>query len=189
MVITMKNHFLFRCLPLLLLAALLLCACSGGENSGDAPEGCLRMENDAVDYTFCYNEAWETDRSDGMVGIKYNVAGDSSLAYASISVMSFTLANSNMGANNYWDDYRADLVDLYGERIAFETEKEACELDGVPASRNRYTLLLSDVTYTYEQVICIRYGVVYLVTLTSPEGSYENTIGCFETVIGTFEFK
>lgn len=185
----MNKPFLFRCLPLLLLVSLLLCACSGKENNGDAPEGCAQFENEALDYTFCYDETWEIDRSDGMVGIKRNVAGGSSLAYASISVMSFTLADSSMGANNYWDTYRADLVDLYGERIAFEAEKEECKLGGVPANRNRYTLQLSDATYTYEQVICIRYGVVYLVTLTSPEGGYESTIGCFDTAVETFSFK
>lgn len=185
----MKKAFLFYCLPFLLLASLLLCACSRGESNGDAPEGCVRMENDAVDYTFCYDETWEIDRSDGMVGIKYNVAGGSSIAYASISVMSFTLADSSMGANNYWDTYRADLADLYGERIAFESEKAECELAGIPANRNHYTLQLSDATYTYEQVVCVRYGVVYLITLTSPEGSYERTIDCFNTVIETFRFK
>lgn len=185
----MKKPFIFRCLSLLLLASLLLCACSGKENNGDAPEGCVRMENEAVDYTFCYDETWELDRSDGMVGIKYNVAGGSSIAYASISVMSFTLSDSSAGANNYWDTYRADLVDLYGERIAFETEKAECTLNSIPANRNHYTLQLSDSTYTYEQVICIRYGVVYLITLTAPEGGYESTIDCFNTVIETFAFQ
>ena len=185
----MNHHFIFRCLSLLLLASLLLCACSKEENNGNAPEGCVRMENEAVDYTFCYDESWELDRSDGMVGIKYNVAGGSAIAYASISVMSFTLSDSDAGANNYWDTYRADLVDLYGDRISFESEKDACELDKTPANRNHYTLQLSDKTYTYEQVICVRYGVVYLITLTTPEGSYESTVDCFNTVIETFAFQ
>lgn len=188
----MKHHFLFRCLPLLLLAALLLCACSGGESNGDAPDGCVRLENDAVDYTFCYDETWEVDRNDGMVGIKRNVAGGSSIAYASISVMSFTLSSKDkgMGANNYWDDYRADLEELYGDRIAFESEKAECKLGGIPANRNLYTLSPSaDETYTYEQIVCVRGGVVYLVTLTSPEGGYESAVDCLNTVIETFQFK
>ena len=185
----MKSHLIFRCLSLLLLASLLLCACSKGENNGNAPDGCVRMENEALDYTFCYDEAWELDRSDGMVGIKRNVAGGSTVAYASISVMSFTLSDSGAGANNYWDTYRADLVDLYGDRITFETEKAECTLNGIPANRNHYTLQLSDNTYTYDQVVCVRYGVVYLITLTSPEGSYESTVECFNTVIDTFAFQ
>lgn len=184
----MKKTFLLFCLPFLLSVSLLLCACSK-EDNGDAPEGCVRMESDALDYTFCYDEAWEQDRSDGMVGIKYNVAGGSSVAYASISVMSFTLSDGSAGANNYWDTYRADLVDLYGEHISFETEKEECKLGGVPANRNHYTLQLTDGTYTFEQAICVRYGVAYLITLTSPEGGFEKAIDCFETVLETFAFK
>lgn len=185
----MKTHFLSRCLPLLLLLSLLFCACAKEEATGDVPDGCLRAENEAVDYTFCYADDWELDRNDGMIGIKHNVGGSATLAYASISVMSFTLADSSAGANNYWEQYRADLEDLYGERIAFESEKMECTLGGVPANRNHYTLQLTDMTYTYEQVVCVRAGAVYLITLTAPEGGFDSSIDCFDTVISTFAFK
>ena len=195
MVRSMKKQVLFRCLPLLLLAALVLCACSGKGNGdtpeGGVPDGSVRFENEALNYTFCYAENWEVDRSDGMAGIKCNVAGATSEAYASISVMSFTLGRGqkDWGANNYWDDYRSQLEDLYGEHISFESTKEECKLGGVIANRNRYTLQLSDMTYTYEQVICVRSGEVHLVTLTAPEGSYDKVIDCFHTVVDTFSFK
>lgn len=188
----MKKTFLFRCLPFLLLASLLLCACSGKESDGDVPEGCVRLENESVDYTFCYDETWEVDRSDGMVGIKRNVAGGSSIAYASISVMSFTLPDSDkgMGANNYWDSRRPELEEFYGGRITFEREREECELGGIPANRNLYTTQpFADESYTCEQVVCIRGGVVYLITLTAPEGGYESAVDCLNTVVETFAFK
>ena len=183
----MKKATLF-CLICCLLLSVLLCACSKNEGNGDAPEGCLRAGNDAVDYTFCYAEDWELDRNDGMIAIKRNVGGGTSLAYASISVQVFTLADSNAGANNYWDQYRADLVDLYGDRIQFASEKEETRLGGVIANRNRYTLALSDVTYTFEQVVCVRNGAVYILTFTAPEGGYDRAVSCFETVISTFDF-
>lgn len=183
----MKKAFVFRMFCLLLLGALALCACSKKE-PGDIPDGCLRAGNDAVDYTFCYAEDWQLDRNDGMIAIKRNVGGTSSLAYASISVQGFTLADSSLGANNYWDQYRADLSDLYGDRIEFLSEKVETRLGGVIANRNRYTLSLSDVTYTFEQVLCVRNGVVYILTFTAPEGGYDSTIPCFETVLSTFDF-
>lgn len=182
----MKKTF-FLCLICCFLLSVLLCACSK-EASGDVPEGCLRAGNDAVDYTFCYADNWELDRNDGMIAIKRNVGGNKSLAYASISAQVFTLADSNAGANNYWDQYRADLVDLYGDRIEFTSEKEETRLGGVIANRNRYTLALSDTTYTFEQVLCVRNGAVYILTFTAPEGGYDSAIPCFETVLSTFDF-
>ena len=177
----------YRLLPLL-LCALFLCACNKTPDPTDAPEGCLRAGNDAVDYTFCYADDWLLDRNDGMIAIKYNVGGGKTIAYASISVQVFTLADSGAGANNYWEQYRKDLENLYGDQIEFASEKMETKLGGVIANRNQYTLKLSDVSYTFEQVLCVRGGVVYIVTLTAPEGSYDTVLPCFETVISTFEF-
>ena len=184
----MKRSRFFRLSLFPLLAALLLCACSSGRTEGDAPDGGVLFEGE--DYSFYYAEEWQVDRSDGMTGIKNNIADDRAVAYASISVMAFTLSDSDQGANNYWDDYRADLTDVYGERIQFTSEKEEMELGGVPACRNRYTLQLSedDLPYRFEQTVCVRYGVAYLVTFTVPEGGYDDTVGCYEMVLSTFAF-
>lgn len=183
----MKRTFLFRVLPLL-LGVLFLCACSKKTDDDGVPEGCLRAGNDAVDYTFCYAEDWELDRNDGMIAIKRNVAGGASIAYASISVQVFTLSDSGMGANNYWEQYREDLEELYGDRINFTSEKEECRLGGVIANRNTYTLAFSDTVYSFEQVLCVRNGAVYILTLTAPETGFDTAHPCFDTVISTFAF-
>ena len=184
----MKRSRFFRLSLFPLLAALLFCACSSERAEGDAPEGCALF--DGEDCSFYYAEEWEIDRDDGMTGIKHNIAGDKAFAYASVSVMAFTLSDSNQGANNYWDDYRADLTDVYGDRIQFTSEKEETELGGVPACRNRYTLQLSedDLPYRFEQTVCVRYGTAFLVTFTVPEDGYDDTVGCYETVLSTFAF-
>ena len=82
------------------------------------------------------------------------------------------------------------MTDVYGERIQFTSEKEEMELGGVPACRNRYTLQLSedDLPYRFEQTVCVRYGVAYLVTVTVPEGGCDDTVGCYEMVLSTFAF-
>ncbi len=184
----MKKRFL-RLLLFPLLSALLLSACSSNQTEGDAPEGCVPFEGE--DYSFYYAENWEIDRSDGMTGIKHNIAGDKAFAYASISVMAFTLSDSEQGANNYWDDYRADLTDVYDDRVQFTSEKEEMELGGVPACRNRYTLQLSedDLLYRFEQTVCVRYGTAFLVTFTVPDDGYDSTVSCYETVLSTFAFN
>ena len=119
-----------------------------------------------MDYSFCYLSSWELDRNDGMIGIKCNIADRGAIAYASISTMAFTLEDSSMLANAYWDSYRADLTELYGDKLNVLSEKAETKLGNVVANRNRYTVALSDVTYTYDQIVCVRNGVVYLVTRT-----------------------
>lgn len=180
------------------LLILIVCLCtvlsscgeSAATESTDVPDGCVRTENETVDYHFCYLSSWELDRNDGMIGIKYNIADRGAIAYASISTMAFTLEDSSMLANAYWDNYRdTHLKDLYGDKLNVLSEKAETKLGGVVANRNRYTVALSDVTYTFDQIICIRNGVVYLVTLTAPELGYEKAVPCLETVISTFEFE
>ncbi len=180
------TQFCFRLFPLLL--CLLLFTSCNKETESDLPEGCLRAGNEAVDYTFCYEDTWELDRNDGMIAVKYNVGSGGTLAYASISAQAFELQDSNTAANDYWEQYRQDLEDLYGDHIQFTSEKEESSLGGVVANRNRYTLTLTDTTYSFEQIICIRNGTVYLLTFTVPEAGYSAAIECFETVISTFSF-
>ncbi len=193
MVIMMKRSRYAVFLPALLLAfllclALLLASCSKPEESG-LPEGCLRAENEATDYTFCYPEEWEIDRNDGMISVKYNVGERGAIAYASVSVQAFSLEKKDTGANGYWDEYRKQLEDVYGEKLTFSAEKEQTSLGGVIANRNRYTLRLTDVTYAFEQVICIRNGTVYLVTLTVPEQRKDAVTEAYETILSTFAFE
>ncbi len=179
------------------LLLLLVCLCTVLSGCGDAastestdvPDGCVRTENDAVDYSFCYLSTWELDENEGMIGIKYNVAEKGAIAYASISTMAFQLSDTSMLANAYWDSHRAELTDLYGDKLNVLSEKAETKLGGVVANRNRYTVALSDVTYTFDQIICVRNGQVYIVTLTAPELGYETAVPCLETVLSTFTFK
>ena len=170
-----------------LLVVTLLSACSKKEQ--DPLEGCLLAGNEAVDYTFCYPDDWELDRNDGMIAVKYNVGERGAIAYASVSVQAFELEAHNTGANAYWDDYRKQLEDVYGDKIAFASEKEQTTLGGVVANRNSYTLKLSDVTYAFDQVVCVRNGTVYLVTLTVPETRKDAVAEAFATVLNTFAFQ
>lgn len=177
------------CICFLLLVCMLFTVGCGQQNTPtDAPDGCLRAANDAVDFTFCYADTWQLDRNDGMIGIKLNVASGSAVAYASISAQAYTLADKSVGANDYWDTTKEDLTSLYGDKLTVTKEKEELKLDGVPANRNVYTIEISETVYEFEQVICIRYGTVYLLTYTTPKGGRDRTIDCFETVLQTFAF-
>ena len=110
---TMKRTTL---LLMLLCLCMVLTACGETETPTDAPEGCLRAGNEATDFTFCYPNTWQLDRNDGMIAVKTNVGSSGTKAYASVSVMAFTLEDSGQGAANFWDKHKTDLTDTYGRR-------------------------------------------------------------------------
>jgi hypothetical protein len=45
------------------------------------------------------------------------------------------------------------------------------------------------MTYDFEQIICVRYGVAYMITLTAPQGTYETAAPGLETVMTYFVFE
>ena len=183
----MKRTSLFL---LLLCFCILLSACGNQEKTEtDAPDGCLRAGNEATDFTFCYPNTWELDRNDGMISVKTNVGQSGVKAYASISVMAFTLEKSDMGAANFWDQHKADLTDNYGDKITFTEEKKEIKLAGEKACLCRYSIKMSDVTYEYQQIFCVRYGQVYIITLTTPEGTVNAVSDGWKTVQDTFAFE
>lgn len=166
-----------------------LCACGETQTETDAPEGCLRAGNDATDFNFCYPNTWELDRNDGMIAVKTNVGASGTKAYASISVMAFTLEDSDMGASNFWDKHKGDLEDTYGKKISYTEEKKESKLAGEKACLCRYSIKMSDVTYEYQQIFCVRYGQVYILTLTAPEGTMDGVTEGWKTVQETFVFE
>lgn len=176
-------------LLLMLCFCVLLSACGESQPATDAPEGCLRADGEATDFNFCYPNTWELDRNDGMISVKTNVGQSGVKAYASVSVMAFTLEDTTQGAFNYWDDYKADLKDTYGDKISFAEEKKAVKLYKDDACLCRYSIKLSDVTYLYEQVICVRYGQVYILTLTTPDGTMGQVSDGWKTIQDTFVFE
>ncbi len=180
-----------KTLLLLFLCAcmILMVSCNKAPKDETLPEGCLRAENDATDFNFCYPNTWVIDRNDGMISIKTNVGKSGTLAYASISVQAFTMEDSTMSAGNFWDTHKADLEDLYGDKLTIEVEKEETKLAGDIAARAKYSIKLSDMTYDFEQIICVRYGVAYMITLTAPEGTYETAAPGLETVMTYFVFE
>lgn len=179
---------LFCLLLTLLLTLPLLCACGNENQNPEIPDGCEMISSEALDFRFCYQKSWEPDRTDGMLSVRYNVGTQLHASYASISAMAFNLSDLTMGANNYWDQYRGQLETNF-PGIEFLKEKEETTLGGVVANRNRCKYKQEDLDICFETVVCVRAGYVYLITLTTPERNYPDTVGCFETVIKTFKFN
>ena len=179
----------------LLLAFLLvfsLFSCS--KKDSDIPEGKevagYNGGNTAVDYSFFYPERWELSENTGIISIRCDCnISDQIASYATISVMAFTLNENekNMGAKTYWENYRKDVESTYKDFKMLD-DKEV-KLDNVDAYRVKYSASLTENKYTFCQVICVRYGTAYLITLTAKENEFESVFADFESVCGDFKFK
>lgn len=173
-----------------LIVPLSLASCSKQNTDSQQPENTLKAENEAVDYYFYYPDDWQLDRNDGMISIKFNTSQSSKIErYASISVTSFNLINQYQNVNDYWNEYKPKLVKIFdNETIELFDEKEIT-LDGVSAAKKGYKALMNDISYKFVTIICIRYGYVYLITLTAFEEDYNSTVAALDTVISNFHFK
>ncbi len=179
-----------RLMLLLLAVSLFLLASCGGKNEGEEsmPKNTNRAGNDAVDYFFYYPDNWTVDRNDAMISIRYDASPSNTFErYASISVISFTLVDPQQVVNEYWEEYEDDLAETYSDYELLKSEET--ELGGVIAARKEYTGGLGGTTYNFVQVVCIRNGVVYLVTFTASREDYSKTISAMETVISNFHFE
>ena len=178
----------FILLLIILLSSAVFSSCQISTEPSSAPEGCKKAANEAVDFAFYYKDTWTLDRTDGMLSVKYNVGNSLSQQYATISAQAFNLADTSQGANDYWDRYKTELQAAYGTLVSFQNEKLETKLGGVIANRNRYTIVMSDVSYLFDQVLCVRYGNVYIVTLCAPESNYQSVVDGFDTVVSSFRF-
>ncbi|MBP5155672.1 MAG: hypothetical protein J6252_03730, partial [Clostridia bacterium] len=166
--------------------------------------------NDAVDFSFAYPEEWELGDNDGRVSIRLDCNKSDAIAqYASISVTTFTLSDSSVGARDYWNGYKKDLAatlkdftvlneSAAAETSAAETSAETgtpsadgkeITLGGTVALKVRYSGKVTERTYLFDQIICCRNGAVYLVTFTATNDDYDTAKSALDVVQQTFVFN
>ncbi len=185
------------------LLALLICIisifsfCACEDNANVTPDG-LKVAgkdggNDAVQYTFFYPEEWEIVRDTGTIELKFDCNQSTAVAeYATISVVAFELSGNDveMTALDYWNEkYKSEVEGLYDN---FEIENENGEelsLDETPAVELIYSGDINEHKYYCEQVICIRYGTVYIITLVVPDENKEFVADALDVVIKDFKFE
>ena len=172
-------------LLLTLCALLALVSC---EKESEQPSGTLEATNDAVDFYFYYPDTWQVYLDTGMIAVK-PTPSSSGIVGTSISVSAFELdgEDANWGVNDYWDNYKGTLEKTFHD-YALEGESELT-LDGVPAVRKEYKGALTETTYRFAQVFCIRNGTIYQITFTANDADYDRYISALDTIVTNFHFK
>ncbi|HBL83759.1 MAG: hypothetical protein A2Y17_08535 [Clostridiales bacterium GWF2_38_85] len=173
-------------LVIILAFGLILGGCNSIGNDTSIPDGMVIAENDLADYTFCYPEDWELDMNSTMMSV---IGGGTALhpANKSISVMVLDLANPNVGAIDFWNEYKASFDGTFKEFTAEEPTEVTVD-DNIGCTVV-YTAKITDATYKYAQTIVIKQGTVYLITFTATPDDYNETIDVYNNVLNTFKFK
>ncbi len=184
----------FLLIILSLLTVVSLCACGGDQT--EVVDG-MKLAgkdagNNAVDYSFTYPESWELIRNDGVIEIQLDCNESDAIAeYATLTVLVFTLSDSNMTAKEYWEDHKTETEKVFSEFNVLETEEYNSQekyLDDAPAYRVKYSSKMNDRTYVSDQIICCRYGAVYLITLVTPDEYYDKAKDVVNAVKDNFKF-
>lgn len=184
---------------LVLISAILvlsLCACAGSENEVVVQDGMKLAGNSAgnkaVQFDFTYPEQWVLVRNDGVIELQYDCDESAATArYATVTVLTFTLADSSKTAKSYWADHEAEIKGIYSDYKLLDTEEytEAENyLGDSPAIKVKYQGAVNGTTYVNEQIICCRYGEVFLITLVVPEEFAEKTNGVMASIKENFKF-
>lgn len=174
---------------ILALTSLFAFAACGKDGEETVLDGFKMATNDAVDYKLIYPDDWEVFEDDGVIGIRLDVNPSDALAeYASVTVTTFGLEDPNELAKAYWEKYEKDIKDAFPSYEKLD-EKDDLKLDGVVALKEKYKATVSETAFVFDQIICVREGNVYLVTLTVKEADYDKVSDAFEKIRENFIFK
>ncbi|MBE6683628.1 MAG: hypothetical protein E7595_05695 [Ruminococcaceae bacterium] len=187
----MKRFLLIALSAIMLLS---LCACGSDEYvTADGMKAAGRAAgNDAVYYNFSYPEEWSIIRNDGVIEIQYDCDESATKAtHANIAVLCFTLKDSEQTAKQYWAQYEEEVQGIYTDYKLLDTKEYSEEgklLDDAPAIKVKYEGKLNGNAYTCEQILCCRYGTVYIITLTVPSDCADKVADTMTVIKDSFEF-
>ncbi len=179
-----------------IMLAFSLCACGGSESEIVVQDG-MKLAgrdagNDAVQYNFTYPEEWELVRNDGVIELRFDCDDSAATAqYATVTSLTFTLKDASQTAKTYWTEHEKQIQGIYTDYKLLDTEEytEADKyLDDSPAIKVKYQGAINGITYVNEQLICCRYGEVFLITLVVPEQFADKTSGVMASIKDNFKF-
>ena len=185
-----------------LLAALAVISCAllsscGSESEDGVPKGMKIASAESASYKFYVPTSWQCDVASGATTAYYSITDTSS-----VSVMVFTLENSDSDASDWWKSFEADFKNVYTD-FELISEEEAV-LDGAPASRFVFSGALvhkdeksgeetKDV-FKFMQVAAVKTKKlsapeVYVVTYTSSPEVYDSHIEEVNKMVEEFRFN
>ena len=177
----------------LIAAIFMICAAlvSCGQSEDGIPSGMKVQSNPDAPYIFYVPETWQSDVSSGAATAYYSRTDTSS-----VSVMTFSLENSDASVADWWSSFEKDFETVYDD---FEViSREATTLDGESAEKVVFVGTLKHgeeaVTFKFMQVAAIRQKAlslpeVYVFTYTSSPEIYDSHLTDVQKMLDVFKFN
>lgn len=149
----------------------------------EAPAGMQLASNDDVAYRFYVPKSWILDKS-----------LPTSSAYVSESDRSNVNVTVYMPEEDHIesvDDYWATCLEELKKGMDIEGEVKDTEvtIDGRPGKTYEYTAKISGKTYRFAQTITSYRGMIYTITYTATEESYDTHRATYLDMLAAFDFR
>ena len=182
----------------ILLSCALFTSCGSDRDEDGTPKGMKIASADSASYRFYVPTTWQADVASGATTAYYSMTDTSS-----VSVMVFTLENSDSDASDWWKSFLADFNNVYTDFELISEDDEAV-VDGAPASRFVFqgSLIHKDEksgteqkeTFKFMQVAAVKTKKlsapeVYVITYTSSPEVYDDHIEEVNKMVEEFRFN
>ena len=185
-------------LAVILLSCALFTSCGSERDENGVLKGMKLISAESASYKFYVPTTWQADVASGATIAHYSMTDTSS-----ISVMVFTLENSDSNVYDWWKSFLSDFNNVYEDFELISEDKEAT-LDGAPASKFVFKGALThkdDETgkeykevFKFMQVAAVKSKAlsapeVYVITYTSSPEVYDDHIEEVNKMVEEFKFN
>jgi hypothetical protein len=149
----------------------------------DAPEGMMLASNDDVAYRFYVPKSWVLDKN-----LPTSSAYVSETDRSNVNV---TVYMPEVDHIESVDDYWATCLEELKKGMDIEGEVKDTEvtIDGRPGKTYEYNAKISGKTYRFAQTITSYRGMIYTITYTAAEESYDTHRDTYSDILAAFDFR
>ena len=158
---------LIKTVSLLLLAVMAMSFALACSQDQYLPRNMKAAYSEADSFRFYIPEKWVLDEGQDSVGAYYSNKDPSS-----VSVLAWELEHTDDTVDTWWETNEQDLKMVFSD---FElVSQENTTVDGKYARKYTYTATLGETKFKFLQVAFVSSAVVYLLTYTSKESTFDS---------------
>ena len=152
------------------------------DTTAQAPEGMMLASNDDVAYRFYVPDTWVIDTA-----LPTSSAYVSESDRSNVNVTVYMPEATQMTAEEYWTACEQQLSAVLGDYTLVSTTPGT--LDTRPSNIYIYTATVGGTAYRFAQTVASYRGMVYTVTYTALDESFDSHMDEYQDILAAFDFR